>query len=130
MAKSKENKQLLELGSKQRAGQLISSYLRAIGTEKTETATVFTDSDTGEVKIISKGEKLARDIWEQALKGADEKTKLEYRKLLLDRIEGRPDVGQVDEKQKRGSVPDRVSELNKTRLNDLAKSGEKKTKRT
>ena len=127
--KSKENKQMLELGDKKRAGQLISSYLRAIGTEKTESTVVFTDPDSGKSKIISKAEMLARDIWEQALNGTDNKTKLEYRKLLLDRIEGRPEVGSEDVKQKRGSIPDRVSEVNRDRLNELAKMGENESKK-
>jgi len=124
--KSKENKQMLELGSKQRAGHLISSYLRAISTEKTELVDVAIGPDKVERRIVSKGEALARDMVEKALRHDDEKMKLEYRKLVLDRIEGRPDVGQVDEKQKRSSVPDRVSEENKKRINALAKSGEKK----
>lgn len=124
--KSKENKQMLELGQKQRAGQLISSYLRAIGTEKTELVDVAVGPDKCERRIVSKAEAMARDIFKQALEGADAKMKLEYRKLVLDRIEGRPDVGQMDEKQKRGSVPDRVSEVNKNRINALAKGKEKR----
>lgn len=119
--KSKENKPLLELGSKVRAGQLISQYLRAIGTEKTELCDVAIGPDKVEHRIVSKAEALARDIFRQALEGADDKTKLEYRKLVLDRIDGRPGDNPTDEKGKRGSVPDRVSELNRDRLNKLAK---------
>jgi len=114
-----------EPGSKQRAGQLISSYLRAIGTEKTELVDVAVGPDKVEHRIVSKAEALARDMFEKALECDDEKLKLEYRKVVLDRIEGRPDVGQVDERQKRSSVPDRISEVNKNRINVLAKGNKK-----
>jgi hypothetical protein len=117
--KKSENKQLLELGQKQRAGQLISSYLRAIGTEVTEIADVFTDPDTGRKKIISKAEALARDIWEQGLKNEDEDIKLKYRKLLLERIEGKPGT-EEELKDRELSIPDQISELNRDKLNAIA----------
>ena len=124
--KSKENKPLLELGSKKRAGHLISAYLRAIGTEKTELYDVAVGPDKVEHRIVSKAEAMARDMFEQALRNDDEKMKLEYRKVVLDRIDGRPGDNPTDERGKRGSVPDRVSEMNRDRLNELAKQGEKK----
>ncbi len=115
----KENKQLLELGQKQRAGQLISGYLRAIGIEKTEIADVFTDPDTGKKKIISKAEALARDLWKQALENADADVKLKYRKLLLDRIEGKPGIDE-EPKGKHTTIPERISEINRDKLNAIA----------
>ena len=119
--KSKENKKLLEVGSKQRAGQLISSYLRAVGQEKTERVDVAVGVDKVQPRIVSKAEALARDMFEKALRHDDEKMRLEYRKIVLDRIDGRPGDSQEDEKGKRGSVPDRISEMNRERLNKLAK---------
>lgn len=122
----KENKELTELGNKQRAGQLISSYLRAIGTEKTEVATVFIDPDTGKKKIISKAEALAREMWQIVLdENADAELKFKYRKLILDRIEGRP--GTEDELKDRDiSIPDKISEINRAKLNAIAKKPAKK----
>ncbi len=121
MAKSKENKQLLELGKKQRAGQLISEYLRAVGTEKTELVDIAVGPDKVKRKIVSKAEALARDMFQKALGiDVDDKLKLEYRKVILDRIDGRPGDSQDDPKGNRGSVPDRISEMNKERLNKLA----------
>jgi len=117
---SKENKKLLQQGSKNRAGKLLSSYLRAIAQEMTEVVDVATDPDTVEHKIISKGEAMARDMFEQALNGADAKLKLEYRKLILDRIEGKAGDTKNDKPGDR-SVPDRISDLNRERLNAAAK---------
>jgi len=118
-SKKSENKQLLELGQKQRAGQLISSYLRAIGTEITEELVIFTDPDTGKRKLISKAEALARDIWKEASDGDDPKLKLEYRKMLLDRIEGKPGIDE-EPKGKHTSIPDQISEINRDKLNAIA----------
>jgi len=116
---SKENKKLLQQGSKNRAGKLLSSYLRAIAQEMTEVVDVATGPDTVEHKIISKGEAMARDMFEQALNGADAKLKLEYRKLIFDRIEGRAGDTNKDAKHER-SVPDRISDLNKERINAIS----------
>ncbi len=125
---SKENKAMLQRGEKQRAGKLLTSYLRAIGQEMTEVATVFTDSDTGKTKIISKAEALARDIWRKALPPKDEigtllnaKEVLEYRKLIIDRTDGKPGANEDKGDHPGASVPDRVSKLNKDRMNQMAK---------
>ena len=119
MAKNnKENKDLLEVGQKARAGRLFSEYLRAIGTERTEVATVFTDPDTGEKRIISKAEMLMRYVWSQALEEPDAKTRLEYIKFIIDRCEGKPSAA-GDEGMKRPGVPDKISQVNKNRLNQM-----------
>jgi len=117
---SKENKKKLQQGSKNRAGRLLSGYLRSIAQEMTEVADVATGPDTVEHMIISKAEALARDMFEQAMNGADAKLKLEYRKLILDRIEGRAGDKEDGGKQDR-TVPDRISDLNRDRLNAAAK---------
>lgn len=130
--KNKENKQLLELGQKQRAGRLLSEYIRAIGDERTELVDVIINADKVEHRLISKAERMAREIWDNALEGADEKLKLEYRKLVIDRIEGKVGTGLIgtDIEHPGRDVPDRVSEENRKRLNRMAQSGEKKTKKT
>ena len=115
-----ENKQLLQQGSKNRAGRLLSGYLRAIAQEMTEIVDIATGPDTVDHRIISKGEAMARDMFDKALTWADEKVKLEYRKLILDRIEGKAGDTDGDAKRDR-SVPDRISDLNKARLNATAK---------
>jgi len=132
MAKSKENKQLTELGQKKRAGRLLSEYIRAIGDEKTEVMDIATGPDKVKHQIVSKAERLARDIWDKALDGEDEKVKLEYRKLVIERIEGKAGTGLTgaDIEHPGRNVPDRVSDLNRDRLNRIAKSGEKKSKKT
>jgi len=123
MAKNKENKDMLELGKKQRAGQLISSYLRAVGTEMTELADVAVGPDRVEHRIVSKAEALARDMFDKALRHDDEKMRLEYRKIILDRIDGRAgDVSSEDNRNRRGNIPDRISEINKKKLNDIAEN--------
>jgi hypothetical protein len=131
MAKSKENKSMLELGQKQRAGRLLSEYIRAIGDEKTELVDVVVSPDKCERRLVSKAEALARDIWKQANEG-DDKLKFEYRKLIIDRIEGKVGTGLTgaDIEHPGRSIPDRMSGLNRDRVNRIAKSGEKKSKKT
>jgi len=116
---SKENKKLLQQGSKNRAGRLLSGYLAAIAQEVTELVDVVVGPDGVERRLVSKGEAMARDMFEQALNGADAKLKLEYRKLILDRIEGRAGDTNKDAKHER-SVPDRISDLNKERINAIS----------
>lgn len=121
MAKNREDKKLLQQGSKQRAGRLLSGYLRAIAQEVTELVDVVIGPDKVERRLVSKAEAMARDIMRQALGESDPKMVLEYRKLVLDRIEGR--AGDKEDSGKKGhSVPDRISELNKDRLNAAAKA--------
>jgi len=128
---AKEDKKLLQQGAKNRAGKLLSGYLRAIAQEMTEIVDIATGPDTVEHKIISKAEAMARDMFAKALGRttiagqevdclADSKLVLEYRKLILDRIEGK--AGDTDKDAKRDrSVPDRISDLNRERLNAAAK---------
>jgi len=137
--KPKENKRLTELGSKQRAGKLLSEYIRGIGDERTERVDVIVGADKVEPRIMSKAEALARDIWEKALGKCsidtdgtnvvpDPKITLEYRKLVIDRIEGKVGTGLTgaDIDHPGRNVPDRVSDINRDRINKLAKSAKKK----
>jgi len=118
--KSKENKPMLELGQKRRAGRLLSNYLRAIADERTEVADIAVGPDEVQHRVISKAEALARDMFYQAMTCADAKLKLEYRKLVLDRIDGRPGTEDVEEEKKKDGVPERISEINKNRANAIA----------
>jgi len=120
----KENKPLIELGSKQRAGRLLSSYIRAILTEKTELVDVAVGPDEVKRKLVSKAEAIARDMVEEALRGSDAKTKLDYRKLVLDRAEGKPGT-EEELKDRDVSIPDKISEINKGKLNAIAKKSTK-----
>lgn len=131
MAKSKENKQLIELGSKARAGRLLSNYLRAIADERTELADVIIGPDKIERRLISKAEAIARDIFRIAMGNSescaiagvqgilDPKLVLEYRKLILERIEGKPGSGEETDNE-RDKIPERISEINKKRANAIA----------
>ncbi len=125
--KNKENKKLLQLGSKQRAGKLLSSYLRAIANEKTELVDIVVSPDKTERRLVSKAEAIARDMFKVALPKSvademtgptDPKIQLEYRKLILDRIDGKP--GAEDSEKPKDSIPDRISEINKERVNRIA----------
>ena len=119
---AKENKQLRQVGEKIRSERLVSNYIRGIGNEKTEIYTSdSTQTDDSKPELISKAEMLARDIWKEALEGTDKKLKLEYRKLILDRIEGRPAMGS-EEQEKRGPIPNKISERGKNKLNQMASS--------
>ena len=117
---NKENKNLMELGSKARAGHLLSNYLRAIADERTELADVVISPDKIERRLISKAEAIARDMFRLALplgpgvevgpeNAVGEKTRLEYRKLILERIDGKPGT---EEQEKEGDkIPEKISEI-------------------
>jgi len=135
MAKNKENKDLLELGNKRRAGHLLSSYLRAIADEKTELVDVVVSPDKTERRLVSKAEAIARDMFKIALPKSigdvaeatelgdivklDPKVQLEYRKIILDRIDGKPGTDDSPGKDE-DSLPDKISEINKNRVNQIS----------
>jgi len=120
VAKRKVDKEKLQLGQKARAGRMISELIRYVGNEKTEIADVYTDPDTCEKKIISKAEAMVRDMWKEALEGEDAKVRLENRKILINRIEGKPEDNQEETGKKKMSVPDRISDINRKKLNQMA----------
>lgn len=112
------------LADKIRAGQLLSHHLRKIAQEASE---LVDDPDSGD-RIASKAEALARLMWKMALgyKELDVKTGQEkfvapdrgIISLLFDRIEGRA-VASTDMGARRRSLPDRISDQSRNRLNSL-----------
>ena len=122
-------KKLTELGARCRAGQLMSSLFRVVAAEKTELILMkVPGSKSGKMEtvLVSKAEAIARDIIQKALPnsdadGVDPKMQLEYRKLVLDRVDGRAGTIGDDESGKGVSIPDRISEASKGFLNAQAK---------
>ena len=126
LMKKKDLKQESEAGNKQRAGRLLSTFLRAIAQEKT---TVVEDED-GVPKTVTKARALADQIWHRALgtfvfidpvtqqikQPPPDKAMIE---LIFDRCEGKVGTHE-EEKKKDASVPDKVSQANKDKLNKLA----------
>ncbi len=114
-------------GRKTRAGKLLTRFLETIAEEVTE---IIIDPVTGEDKMVTKAEALARKIWKRALgyKETDIKTGVESVHapeqskigLIFDRIEGRAPTAGEDVKDK---VPlsKRVSETGKK---NIAAAGE------
>ena len=116
-----------ERGLRTRAGKLLSSYIRQIAEEITE---VVQDPKTGGDRMATKAEKLARDIWIDALGRKEIQIKdgvvteitnrpnATARAILFDRIEGRAPatIGEGDEKI---TVAERVSEQGKKRINEV-----------
>ena len=134
MAKEKENQDLMQLGQKSRAGRVLSEYLRGIATEKTETVI---DPITCKTVIVSKAEALARKLWDRAMgrrmrenpeTGKMEITEgdidLDCAKLLLERIEGKTGVSNDATDIAKPTAADKVSEVNKRRMNMLAEGGD------
>ena len=121
MAKSKENKDMLQRGERIRAGLIISKYLRSILQEKTEILDVEVSPDKVEHRIVSKGERIARDMVREAMEGDDAKTKFEYRKLVIERADGKAGTVQEALADDEKSIPDRMSNANKMRLNRIVK---------
>ncbi len=109
------------LGDKMRAGTLLSTHLRKIAQEATET--------TSEGGMITKAEALARLMFKLALgySELDVKTNIETIHapdrgmigLVWDRIEGRAALI-TDNAAKKRTLPKRVSDENKKRLNNMA----------
>lgn len=128
LMKKKELKQKLEAGDKQRAGRLLSTFLREIAQEKINVA------EEGEIpKMVTKARVLADQMWARALglyqyidpvvgvikQPPPDKQMIE---LIFDRCEGK--VGTHEEEQKKdANVPDKVSQANKDKLNKLAQKG-------
>jgi len=130
MAK-KSDKPLSATAAKQRAGLILSSLLRSIAEEVTETVII-----DGEDKMVSKAEALARLTWKHAL-GFSEMKVIDnqlteivhspdriYVSMLYDRLEGRVAAVEPGKKEKR-TVADRVGEQNKKRINAMAKDSVK-----
>ena len=124
--KKKDLKNKLEAGEKSRAGRLLSTFLREIAQEKTEVMT----ADDEAPKKVTKAKALAAQIWARALgtfvfldpltqqvkQPPPDKQMIE---LIFERCEGK--VGTHDEEVKKdASVPDKVSQANKDKLNKLA----------
>ena len=112
------------IGDKIRAGQLLSSHLRKIAQEETE----FVTGPDGDV-MVSKAEALARLMFKLALGWEEDDIKTGKKKihnpsagmiaLIWDRIEGRSVPLTGSDKQGR-TLPKKVSEESKKRLNQLA----------
>jgi len=132
--------ELSELGTKVRAGTLMSSLLRAIASEKTELVQYkVPGAKDGKMvtKLVSKAEAIVRDMIQIALPHKiadrediiDPKVRLDYRKIILDRIDGRAGEINANDKEEGESIPDRVSRINKDYLNIQAKNATKESKK-
>lgn len=124
-------------GRKTKAGVLLSKYIRQIADEPTE----FIKGEDGDDYMATKAEALARVIWKLAL-GYDEiivkitkdgqRTEVKkphgpnstYVGIILDRTEGRAPL-MADGKDGKLSVPDRISQEGKNRINSIIKDRKK-----
>ncbi len=112
-------------GKKTKAGQLLSHHLRMISEEVTE---CITGSD-GEPKMVTKAEKLARMIWEDALGSKKVVKGIETvvvpiraaQNIIFDRTEGRVPNSSVEGSEKL-TAADKVTEQGAKRI---AKAGRK-----
>lgn len=137
--KDRQNR-LTELGSKARAGTLMSTLFRAVASEKTELIQFkVPNEESGEMetRLVTKAEAIVRDIIQKALPNlvnggpdVDDKLQLEYRKLILDRVDGRAGAVGEDTKSHGESVPNKISRINKDFLNDQAKKTKKEKPKT
>jgi len=113
-------------GKQTRAGKLLSYYLRHIAEEKTE---IIKDPDTGEDRMATKAESLARKIWADALGHIETtvengkrieriiKPSRAAQSLIYDRLEGRSPLS-VTEKDEKLTAAERVSEQGKKRISE------------
>ncbi len=121
--KSRESK-LTSHGTKARISPVVSQLFRAIGSEMTEMICLkVPDSKTGamETRLVSKAEAMVRDLFEQAMPAAigeetDCKHQLACRKIILDFT-----IDKNVKEQAGETAADKVSDLNKDRLNAMAK---------
>ena len=113
-------------GDKIRAGRQLSTFLRKIAQEKTE----LVKGEDGE-ELMTKAEALARKMFALALgttvydikKGKDVVLPPDRGMIALiwDRMEGRAVATDDSDMQKR-TVPKKISDANKQRLNDMVKT--------
>lgn len=114
----------------------MSSLFRAVASEVTELVQTKVPGDkTGKMEtlLVSKAEAIVRDIVQKALPGEDPvdvKIQLECRKLLLDRIDGRAGTAGDDSKDRGANIADKVSDVSKGFLNDIAKTAGKAKAKT
>lgn len=120
-----------ERGLRTRAGKLLTSFIRQIAEEETE---LVTDPKSGEDRMATKAEALARKIWKRALGWTEiqitngEPIDINHHpdkylmSLLFDRIEGRAPatIGEGDENI---TVTERISEQGVKRINEVADGG-------
>lgn len=134
MARPDENADLMELGKKSRAGRVLSDYLRGIATERTET---IIDPITCKAVIVSKAEALARKMWDRAMGRrikedpesgqvviTEGEIDLDCAKFLLERIEGKVGVSGDAQDTGKPTAAEKVSEINKRRMNMMAEGGD------
>ena len=112
-------------GLRTRAGQLLSAYLREISEEETE---LIHDPNSGEDRMATKAEALARRIWQDAL-GYAEQVKDTHgvlinlvhppnraaQSILFDRVEGRAPVS-VNEGAEKMTAAEKVTEQGVKRI--------------
>lgn len=117
-------------GVRTRAGQLLSQYLREISNEETE---MVADPKTGEDRMATKAEALARRIWQDALGWTEtvinkdgEAVKLSHlpsraaQTIVFDRIEGRAPAS-TGESAGKLTAAERVSEQSVKRISEAGK---------
>ncbi len=121
---AKDKKELSLRGKQTRAGKLLSTFIRQIAEEVTE---VVVDPVTGEDRMATKAEGLARLMWKKALgyketnivEGSPVDTTYHADKfmmgMLFDRMEGRAPVT-VGDSDGKMTTAERVSELGKKRI--------------
>lgn len=115
---------------KQKAGRLLSKYLRELATEETELVTV-----NGEDRLATRAEALGRLMWKMALgyeanePGKDGVLiKVKHRPdkammcLLYDRIEGKAPM--MGEQKAQRTVADRVDDQGRKRITEAGKNGQ------
>lgn len=127
--KARESK-LTSHGTKARISPVVSQLFRAIGSEMTEMVCIkVPDSKTGAVesRLVSKAEAMVRDLFQQAMpvsleEEVDVKHQLACRKIILDFTIDKNVKDSAGE-----SVADKVSGLNKDRLNAMAKGSRVET---
>jgi len=122
-------------GAKIKAGKLLTTFLKEISNESTE---LVIDPATGEDKIVTKAEALAREIWKRALGYTSSEVKGSVLKetvhipdksmmvLIFDRLEGKVPI--LTGVGKKGvTAAERISVENTKRLNSYVASDNRKT---
>ena len=124
---AKKDSPKTDQGKIQKAGMLLSQFIRSIALEPTE----LIKNAKGDDQMATKAEALARLVWKKALGYTEQKAEegglVDYYHapdktmigLLWDRMEGRAPLMNPDKKDRR-SIADRVSEQGKKRSNKIA----------
>jgi len=136
---SKDTRKSKISNARKKANQILTQFIREIAEEEHERVETV-DEKTGDFRVVTKGEALARLIWKSALGYVEQIDIVDkqtgkvvgkkpmyfppdktYVTMIFDRLEGKVPIVEAEKDGGKASVADKISGQTKSRLNKLAK---------